>query len=238
VAEKKQPTAKKRETSEPMAILFELENVAVKGHGIAYETLRDVLGKKSATLTPALFCRHCLYRAPKDYVAAVLKATGKERLSADKLAEEIGAAFVAAFSDPKLKLATDLKKLLKSAAERNFVVGALSCLDKTVAQTLAANVGLTDMGVTTLQALNNDAWHPGVEAWLKLAKTAGAHPFRCVAIVSSALSCRAALSARMKCIAQPNSLTAFEDFGGADYLVDSLDEIAIDRIAQLLEFAW
>ena len=239
MAEKKERITNKRNANpQPMAILIELENIAVQGRRLMYEALSDILEKKGAKMKPFLFSRFCLYSSSKKYLPDLLKAVGKERLSADKMAEEVDAAIAAAFSRPGLKLPADLKKSLKALAEKGFVVGALCCLPKAVAQSLATNLGLEAMGVRMLAGFNEQTPYPGVEAWLKLAKISNVQPFRTVVVATSSLSCKAALAARMKSIAIPDSFTIFEDFCGADYLVNSLDEVGVDKLLTLLEFAW
>jgi beta-phosphoglucomutase-like phosphatase (HAD superfamily) len=60
-------------------------------------------------------------------------------------------------------------------------------------------------------------------------------PAHCAAIVTTDVSCRAALTAGMHSISVPDALTAFQDFGGSDYVVGGLDEVSMDRVYALLE---
>ena len=55
----------------------------------------------------------------------------------------------------------------------------------------------------------------------------------CVAIEDSNPGLRAAKDAGMKCIVVPHQHTQHQDFSRADTIVDSLDEITIDRIYRL-----
>jgi beta-phosphoglucomutase-like phosphatase (HAD superfamily) len=60
-------------------------------------------------------------------------------------------------------------------------------------------------------------------------------PGVCVVIATCSMSSKAAVSSGMRCVVIPDKFTAFQDFGGADYVSDELDEAAIDKAFSLLE---
>ncbi|MEI6971057.1 MAG: hypothetical protein WCL44_06015, partial [bacterium] len=75
---------------------------------------------------------------------------------------------------------------------------------------------------------------PTADAWLKLAKAVAVAPQGCVVITTNQESCMAALSGGMKPVAIPDAFTAFQDFGGADLLVDKFNDEAIEAIVALM----
>ena len=79
-----------------------------------------------------------------------------------------------------------------------------------------------------------DQIYPTAETWSKLAHHCGLAPRRCVALVSSAGACRAALAAGMRCIGVPDEFTAYQYFGGADFLVNKLDERVLRDVTTLM----
>lgn len=220
------------------AILFELENLAVDGHRLAHEALKSVFKAKGVELPPAVFSRFCVGHQPKYLVTNVLRWAGKERLSGEKLAEDVHAALKATFSASGLKLEGPLKRLLEAAAARNVLLGALSGLDRTVSDRLTTVLGLKEMGVQVFSHPCEEKAPIGVDGWLKLARTLGVDPTRCVVLATTARSTKAALAARMRCVAIPCAFTGFEDLGGADYVVDSIGAIRIEALLALLEPTW
>jgi beta-phosphoglucomutase-like phosphatase (HAD superfamily) len=203
-----------------------------------FETVKDVMKGKGIELTPAVFARYCLCRAPRDFVGPVLKWGDKPRLSETKLVEEITERIDAQFADTGLKLDPALKKLLKAAAERTVQIGALSSLPRPAAETLAANLDLAPMKVQILALASESRCFAGAEGWSKLAKLISVPALACVAIATSAVSCRSAVAARIHCIALPNALTSFQDFGGSDYVVETLDDLKSGDVFHLLEPSW
>jgi hypothetical protein len=49
------------------------------------------------------------------------------------------------------------------------------------------------------------------------------------------MACKTALSAGMRCVVVPNNFTEFEDFGGSDYVLDSLDGGVLEEVFDLMD---
>jgi len=219
----------------PKALLFELEYVAVPGRKLYYETLKSVLADKGIALTTALFSRLCVGRPARLFVPQILKMAKKERVSEPKLTEEVKQAMAACFAGAALKPNPALKKLMKAALDDKLRLGAVTCLDEGLAASLITQLGMTELGVRVLPAACDERHAPTVDSWLKLAKNLYVSPACCVAVGTTAVSCRAALAAHMRCVALLDAFTSFQDFGGCDYVVASLDEIPSADIFALLE---
>ena len=217
------------------AILFELENVAVKGRQIIYDVLKSVLAAKGVEMGRLMFSRYCICLPVKHFFSDLLASAGKTRLSADKLLAEITEGIKLSLTDGSLKLDSALVKVLKAAAGRNVHAGALSCLDGETSQQLMTKLGLADMGVRLHSSSCRDNNCSGADTWLKLAKHVSIPSSRCLVLATSSSSCKAALSAGMRCIVIPDTFTSFQDFGGADYVLGALSEIAVEDIFGLLQ---
>jgi beta-phosphoglucomutase-like phosphatase (HAD superfamily) len=236
MVEKETSESVERNSPEPgKAVLFELENQAVQGRQVVYDTLKALLSSKSIPFTPAMFSRHVLDSPVAEYVPALLKEQGKTRLSEEKLEAEIAEKVAAALTGDKLKLDPALKTLLDACLERGMKLGALSRLDAKSAIRLATQLGLQDMGVHVVSCADEDGGIPSIDAWLNLAKQVSVPPRLCLACATSALSLRAALAARMRPIAVPDSFSSFQDFGGADYVVDGIADLSADQLLALVE---
>ena len=224
-------TAKRR----PSAVVFELEYVGTNGRQVSFEALSGVLEKKGLSLTAAQFTRFCTERHPQDFLTALLRAVAKDRVTDEKTVDEVKAAIAGAFANTSLKPATGLKKLLAAATEHGMALGCVSALDRDPMQALATTLGLVEAGVTLFSNVGGRLAVPGVEAWLKVAKAAGASPSRCLALVASSASCRSALKAHMHCVAVPDRFTECADFGGADFVVKALDGLDTPSSFAVLE---
>jgi beta-phosphoglucomutase-like phosphatase (HAD superfamily) len=237
VAQQEQLAKKKTEESGPRrALLFELENLAVDGHHLVYEAVRTVLKDRSIELTPGIFSRYCVCRPPRIFAPILLKNAGKERVSADKLCSEMTAAISEAFKNRSHKINSSLKGLMIAAAERNVLLGALSRLDGAASEQLAEHLELGSLGVRTLaQTRESQASGSGGEGWAALCRMLLVRPGRCVVLVTSASSARAAQAARLRCVAIPSGFTAFQDFGGADCVLPSIEDVRIDELIALME---
>jgi len=217
------------------AVLFELENVAVKGRQIVCKVLQRVLAAKDVEVTPLIFCRYYLGSSMESFLTNVLESAGKTRLSKEKLALEIKQGIDKAFSNGDIALDSGLKDVMAVADKRGALSGVLSGFAIKEVQALLEKLALTERvaQVVSYSGENSDA--PSADAWLRLARNMSVVPGCCVAIVTSSASCKAALKAGMRLVAVPDDFTASQDFGGADFVLDTLDAGAVESIFDLME---
>ncbi|OGV67489.1 MAG: hypothetical protein A2283_04625 [Lentisphaerae bacterium RIFOXYA12_FULL_48_11] len=219
------------------AVLFEMENLAIKGRQLAFDVLKKALADKDIELTLHMFSRYCSQPSVKQFLPLMLKSEAKAKVSEAKLISEISDAINNAFVSASFKLDSGVAKLLKAASDQNIVVAALSSLNDETARQLAAKLELIDRGVTLLSYSSQEKNFPSADAWLKLAKRISVSPACCVVIATSSVSCKAALSAGMRSVVVPDQYTAFQDLGGADFVFDDFGEEAIDHIIKLLNIS-
>ena len=210
----------------PAAVVFELEYVGASGRQVVFDTLHGVLGKKGIEMTLAQFVRlGGSDRHPGDYVALLSRSLGKERLADEKTLAEVKEAVVAGFAGSSLKAAPGLKKLIAAAVECGMAVGCVSTLERDAMQALAVTLGLGESNVALFSNAGGKLAVPGVDAWLKIARLTGAPATRCLALTSSSVSCRSALRAHMHCVAVPDRFTECSDYSGADFFVQTLEDL-------------
>jgi beta-phosphoglucomutase-like phosphatase (HAD superfamily) len=236
---KKAPIAEtpneKSETPKKCAILLELENVTVGGRQIAFDVMKKIMADKGVKLTPFHFSRYCMTSSLKKGIGEMLEALGKGRLSEEKMASDVAEEIKSLLMKGSLTLAPGVKKLVKRAAEEGVAIGVLSCYDRETAQQLVKKLEL-DKGISAVFAQAcEERSYPSTDSWLRLAKTMSMSPGVCVVIATCSMSSKAAVSSGMRCVVIPDKFTAFQDFGGADYVSDELDEAAIDKAFSLLE---
>ncbi|MBN1558540.1 MAG: hypothetical protein JW951_10400 [Lentisphaerae bacterium] len=203
------------------AILVELENVAFPGRQITFDVMRSVLSEKDVALTPLLYTRYCLYPPVTRGLTPLLKAAGRQRLSESKLAAEISEGIRHCLLNAAGKPGDGIAALLREAPQRHVAVGALSSLNRADAVALAGKLGLSEPDARVESCRTGEAVDPDGDAWLALCKRLHIPPTQCLAAVSSAAAARGALAAGMSCAVIPDTFTEFQDFAGADLLVDA-----------------
>ncbi|MBI2439895.1 MAG: hypothetical protein HYV35_00820 [Lentisphaerae bacterium] len=214
-------------------LVFELEQLAVPGQHLLFEACQKVLKDKQIVLTPALWSRFGLAAPLAEALNRLLATADRKPLSGDKLALEAQEAFLRAIARPTLKLNGALDELLREAARANIKVGALSLLPGDRAQALLAHLGLQER--VSLQVMaQKGAPAPTAEGWLMTCKAIGVSARCSVALASSAQANYAALGAGLRCVVIPNEFTSYQDFGGADLVVEDLKELRVKDLHSLL----
>jgi HAD superfamily hydrolase (TIGR01509 family) len=218
-AEAKSPSSRNAGTPPPAALLFELEGVALPVRPVLFEAARA----RHSALNHAVFSR-CT--GPISTLSAQLyQALGKTGSDGD-LAAALNNAVTERLSANKLTLNAGLEKLLKAAAQRGIPAAALTGLPESVAQAAFAATGLESRGIQLFVFSDEEKLFPRADAWLKAAKQLGKTPRFCVALGSSQSACKTALSAGMRTVAVPDAFTGHHDFGGADMIIDSWDDVS------------
>ncbi len=217
------------------ALLFELDNVGVKGRELIYDVLSGILEEKDVDFNFGLFCQHCLYPPTKNYIPTLLSKSGRTRLSEEKLTSEVSEAVKLMFVDGNIKLNDGMMPLIDRAVADGASIGAVSVFDEETTGRITEKLGLDEKGIVTLSNGSEDKHVPSTDSWLKMSKSMRVPASCCVVIASSNMACKAALSAGMRCVVLPDKFTSFQDFGGADFVLESLDGEGADRVMGLLD---
>lgn len=216
------------------ALFVDLDYVVHDGYTKVYDGAASVLKQKDITLTPGLFGADFLSRSLTSGVARLLSTTGRDRLSADKLAADLRAAALKALTDGDMPVVPGVAKAIDHVKKGGLLVGVVTRLDADASTALLDKLGLGD-SVDVVDALDTTPFtHPTSDCWLRLARSAGVLPRACVAVAASGRAARTALFASMSCVALPSSVTAFEDFGGTDAVIDDAGQLkgAIDAVLE------
>jgi len=188
-------SGKKQETRRPFAILFELENLAASGRSVIHDVLRSALAGRDVDLTPACFAKFCLDSPPSVFLPRILAHAKKDRLSEARLLAEVKQSLNLAFRDGNVRLDKSLEKIIKEASAEGFLIGCLSALEAETAGALLSRLGLRGIGVKSMTCADDRKRFPSPDEWLRLAKSVGVPPTRCLALATSALATRTAVSA-------------------------------------------
>ncbi len=217
----------------PVAVIFEFETVVLNYRAILFQALSKQLKEKGAKLSIGLFIKHCLYRAPQQFIEPLLAALGK-RLSPDKFKTELMELLLAEFKHAALP--PEFKKLTLALTDQAVSVGCIHHLPKEIFDALATRIGLAQLPITVFHCQPEGVGFVSVENWLKTLKQMAITPSRSMAIASSSHSTRAALTVGMKCMAIPDIYTGFDDFSGVDFIIPRLQDVSAVKISQILNF--
>lgn len=225
-------TEAKDAVTEGTLLLFELENVAFPGRKKLYDLCKKNVAALGVQLTPGLFSRLAIKPTPELAVASLAEGAGNGKGDAEKIGDDVNAAYVAELRG-KSEANAHIVKLLTAAAKKGFHLGALSSLDQESAEAL---LGRLDVSSVKLHAHKPDEpTHPRADGWLKLARAITRANLPAVAVVSSQIACKAALAAGFRVIVVPDEFTSFQDFGGADIIVDSAADLDVGEIIATLK---
>jgi len=227
--------ARKKTTPPPVSIglVFELEKLAMPGQRLLFEVCQKVLKEKQVALSPVLWSRFGLANPLAQGLGRLFAMLDKKSLAADKLAREVQDVFFSEIARPAVKLNAALNALLTEAAKLNIKIGALSFLPDEQAQALLAHLGLQE--IARMCVMQKTTGHvPTPDCWLMTCKAIGVPPRHSVAVVESAVACNAALEAGLRCVVVPDEFTAYQDFGGADQVVENLKDVHAKDLQALL----
>lgn len=213
------------------AVLFELDDVAVSVRRATYEVLRSILADHKIDFTPTHFSRYCLQPSPAAYVGELLEAVGAKKLSVDKVIDEVNSGIAMYLSSGDVGLRAGFQSLVDVTAKfGDCQLAALTALPENKAQALIEKLGLGNADIVLYAFEPTNHSFPRADSWMKMTKGISTSPRQCVALTSSKVSCKAALSAGMRAIAIPDEFTAFQDFGGAEAVVDSLEDLDVENV--------
>lgn len=216
------------------ALFFELEYLATSGRAFLYEAVNAILAEKKVAVSPPLFSQYFTMNTVAKGLKQMERVTGRSGLATASVENKIRAAFVESIKSDNHKN-KGLIALTSDLRQHGIELGALTCLDDEYVNILLEKLGLGRDDVQVMKADNHDKNCPTAQDWLTLAKQMQTSTALCTVAATSAISCRAALCAGMRCFAVPDAFTDFQDFSGTDYVIDSLDIDAEKLVLKLVE---
>jgi beta-phosphoglucomutase-like phosphatase (HAD superfamily) len=209
------------------AIIIELESTATGGRRAAFDIIKHELG--GSPVTHAVFSRHGAQTSPRFYLDGLVEQVGSQG-SVAALKDTVMRKLAERLSSDKVSLAPGLEKLLTTAAQQGCKIGVVTSLPEDAAQVVFDRLGLGAKGAHLFPVIGHEEHFPGADVWLKVAKGVGRASRHCIAVVDCQFSCKTALSAGMRCLVVPDEFTSYQDFGGADIVLDSWDDMSAKEI--------
>jgi len=211
-------------------VIVEYDFTVLDGAGILFNTAKTLLKGRGIELDTRLEAMHL---AGGNYQGALAELFDKVGVSADAaaMARELNAEFNATVADKAPEAVT--------MAFKNFVKVLLDKGVKVVIATrgnapvLAAAIG--DDRVVPYAEPSSTYGSCKWDAWKRACRLNGMHEMLTVAVTGSGFGVRAALVAGMSALGVTNDHVAWQDFGGADDVVGTLDKKAADAVLKMLK---
>lgn len=225
-------TAKQAEQGEGVlgALFFEMENAALGARRIRYEVLAGIFKEQGIGFEPVEYSRWCLGR-PEAYMPGLLKRKEYTAAGPEQVIERLRGETLSRLMQKDCLLDEGLSAWLEQAHEEKAAIAALTSLPQDAAEGVASRLNLEKWGVKVMSAGEGIGYaHP--EAWMRAAKSVGRLPQGCLALTTASAFTQAALTAGCAVVAVPDEFTAWEDFSGAEKVLESLKDASFHDCAQ------
>lgn len=216
-----------------VGLVMEMEFMLFAGRRLLFEAYGSVLKTHGLALDQMLFTRYCQKRKIEKNLKTLLSGLGKKGLAEAELAEKIKERFQAALLAPANAPAPQVLELLQKAAERQIKIGLLSFLPDDPARQLLARLALNPPAGLQIMCKEADNL-PTPDAWLALLKTMARPARSVIALVDGAQACKSALTVGMRCVVLPDGFTAWQDYSGADRVLENISELKLDELVAML----
>ena len=215
------------------AVVLEFDHLVVHVRELTHAAMTRVLGRHQVPLTPGLFLRLCagLHRAE---ALADIRFPGGRVTSLPALMAEMETEVARRMVTPEPTPDALTVKLVKTLNEKSVKVGVLTSLEAGIVGPALQAMGLNETRTSIVTVSAEELYMPSAESWGKFPPLLAVAPSVCTAIATSAESCRAALAARMRCVAVPDKHTAFQDFSGADGVIEGTGRAALTELFETL----
>jgi len=214
-------------------LLFELEYFSVPGWQMMFDAIRGVLAKKHVELTQVAFSRYCLLARMHNALPRLLKALGGSKLQSAKALADIEKTYLSSFA--AIGRGDDAAiALLKKARKGGVALGAVTDLGVETSEALLTALGFEEGEIGLVRCVPEENRFPSANDWLRLAKSISVKPSLCTVVSTGSNAAKSALAACMRCFVFSNKFTEWEDFSGADCVVDQLDSSATKRLFEIL----
>lgn len=217
------------ETTSPYMLLFELEGAAVDGRAKLYAAASRVFKSAGITLSEREFSRHCVHAAPPYVIEKLLAECGQGKLNEDA-AERIMADYTQRIHKDAPSLHPVFQSVLEEAGRRGIRATAISVLPEETARAVLTRSGIDQDNIDLQLFPENERHFPRTDCWLKVPRSQGKSPRRCIAVAGCRDSGKSALSSGMRCIVVTDQYTSYQDFSGVDAVLDDGDSYSLPEL--------
>ena len=217
------------------AVIVEFDFAVLNGADVLFETAKKVFAAHGVELTDKLEAIHLAGGSYQGAISELYTTLGKKG-DAAKLAKELDDAFKAELA-VKAPAAVDAQ--FKAFATALIEKGVTVIVDTRAPVEAVAAALAPDFGEAVTVYAEPSLTYGSLkwDAWVRACRANQVHPSLTVAVTGSGFGVRAALVAGLPAVAVQNKRTAYQDFGGADAVVDKLDVKLVPEILRALHLS-
>jgi beta-phosphoglucomutase-like phosphatase (HAD superfamily) len=211
-------------------VVVEFDFAVLNGAEILFDTASNILKNHGVTLDAKL---EALHLAGGNYQGALAELFEKFDLDVDvaAVARELNAAFNAAVAEKTADAVSPaFKTFIETLQDKGVKVIVATRGD---AEALATAIDNSDVIVhaETSGTYGSCKW----DAWKRACRLNGLHEMLTAAVTGSGFGVKAALVAGMSALGVINKNVEWQDFGGADDVVDTVDKKAAEIVLKMLK---
>lgn len=204
-------------------LLIDLDYVVVNLRKVEFQAMQKGLDPKGVELNKAIYTKSSMSPNYRFTIKEILTSLGKKADAIEKAVSEVKKSAIDFFENNK-ELNKGVMDLINSATKRNVEVKFYSTMEKSSIDKLLTNLGLDSYNLDVIVPNEINDIFPKADDWLKMLKQANIEDKTIVALVSSQLACKGALTAGASCVVVPDEFTAFQDFSGSKFILDNLSD--------------
>lgn len=219
----------KNESTDPKpatpALLFEFDHLVA---GVREATF-DILSRmfEGTDFSAMHISRFGLNVPPQKMIENIQQALGQKKSPAKKLADELISGIQMHLETEVIQVSDALRDVIVQARERHMPVYALTALPEHAREALGDRLDLPGLGIEYVPFGVGLEPYPRADAWLKVSKDHDIIGPQSIALTTSHAALKSVLTAGIHCVAIPDRFTEFQDFGGAQAVVESPGEVVL-----------
>lgn len=213
------PAISRRQTNRK-ALLIELDFVLFPGLDAAFRAASTVFGGQGVAFDDIVFAR-CLAGRPLARGCTAADALDKKKIDAASCAQSILETLTTQLQQADTPWREAVSQAAKGIAADEVTLAFLTRLPAEAAWPLLERAGFDqDSALLSVTATDRLASF-SAESWKRAVHTLHLNPHRTAALAASGASTKSALAAGLRVLAIREPLTAFQDYSGADYILDA-----------------
>lgn len=217
----------------PRGVVIEFDFTAVDGAQLLFDTAKKILADSGIDLTIKLEAMHLAGGNYHGAVAELFDTVLGKRDDAGEVSRAIARAFADALTEKVAAAVTpSFKAFVKALADKGLkvVIATRANLDALK----PALEGLDPELVVPYQEISVTYGNCKWDAWARAVNTNGLVNILTVGVTGSGKGVKSALVAGLSAIGVVHDHVAYQDFGGADAVVEKLDAKVADEVFRML----
>lgn len=216
-------------------VVVELDFTLIDGAQILFDLAKKRLAEAGVDLDIKLEAKHLTGGNYQGGITELFADLGN-RHDPVQVARDLSDAFKAAVTERIPAAVTpEFKKFVNALVAKGVKVVVATRGDVSVLQ--SAIEGLSDEMCVAYQETSSTYGNCKWDAWKRVCAPNGLHEMITVGVTGSGAGVRSALVAGLSAVAVVHPHTAYQDFGGADVVVESVDASLADDVLRMLHMS-